>query len=106
MSEAIERFQALLQKNPSNGLARFSLAKSLFDAGRFKEAKIHFENSLKEKPEWMVAQILLGKCELSLGSREQARTAFERGLQLAIDQHHEGPQAELEALLEDLKNPT
>jgi len=104
MSEAIERFETLLHKNPQNGLARFSLGKALYDANRFAEAKAHFETALRQKPEWMVVQILLGKCELALGCREEARAAFERGLQLAIDQHHEGPQAELEVLLEELKS--
>ncbi|MBL9171849.1 MAG: tetratricopeptide repeat protein [Verrucomicrobiales bacterium] len=104
MSEAIQRFETLLQKNPENGLARFSLGKALYDANRFAEAKTHFETALRQKPEWMVVQILLGKCELALGCREQARAAFERGLRLAIDQHHEGPQAELEMLLEELKS--
>ena len=103
MSEAIERFETLLRRNPQNGLARFSLAKALFDANRHGDAKEHFAAALAQKPDWMVAQILLGKCELALGSRDQARAAFERGLQLAVEQHHEGPQAELVVLLEELK---
>lgn len=102
MSETIERFEKLLSQNPKNGLARFSLAKALFDSNRFAEAKVHFEHALVQKPEWMMAQILLGKCDLALGEKERARAAFQRGLQLAIDQHHEGPQAELETILEEL----
>lgn len=102
MTETIERFEKLLSQNPNNGLARFSLAKALFDSNRFPEAKPHFERALAQKPEWMMAQILLGKCELALGDKEKARSSFQRGLQLAIDQHHEGPQAELEAILQEL----
>jgi len=44
--------------------------------------------------------ILLGRCELALGARDRARAAFERALELAIVQHHEGPQAELKELLQ------
>ena len=106
MSEAIQRFETMLQRNPQNGLARFSLGKALFDANRFAEAQSHFEAALQQKPDWMVVQILLGKCQLALGARELARHSFERGLELAIAQHHEGPQAELEGLLEDLRNST
>jgi hypothetical protein len=51
----------------------------------------------------MVVQILLGKCDLEAGNRAGARQAFERALALAVSQHHEGPQAELEGLLADLQ---
>ena len=37
------------------------------------------------------------------GDTAGARTAFDRALQLAIAQNHEGPQAELQQLLADLK---
>jgi hypothetical protein len=47
----------------------------------------------------MVVQILIGKCHQTLGRPDQARTAFERARQLAIEQHHEGPLAELDQLL-------
>ena len=103
MSEGIQRFSDLLEKNPSNHLARFSLAKWLFDSARYAEAKPHFQKALETKPDWMMAQILMGKCELHLGDKEAARLSFQNGLTLAIQQHHEGPQAELEALLEELK---
>ena len=74
----------------------------MFDAGQFTRAKEHLEVALTKKPDWMVVQILIGKCELSLGNRGAAKAAFERALQLAIDQHHEGPQAEMEQALRDL----
>ena len=79
MSDAIERYQAMLAQNPANGLARFSLAKALFDAGRLEEAGAEFRIALKAKPEFMLAQILLGKCELGLGRKDSAKAAFERG---------------------------
>jgi len=50
----------------------------------------------------MAVQILLGKCELSLGNREAAKTAFERARLLAIEQNHDGPRDEMEQALADL----
>lgn len=102
VDEAIQRFTRILEQTPGNHLARFSLAKLLFDGGRFDEALGHFAKALEAKPDWMMARILLGKCHLSLGDRNSARGCFEEGLRLAIAQHHDGPQAEMEALLEDL----
>jgi Flp pilus assembly protein TadD len=102
MSEVIQRWEKLLAAQPHHDLARFSLGKALFDAGRFADALGHLDQALAKKPDWMVVQILIGKCHQSLGDVEAARAAFEKAMQLAIDQHHDGPQMELEQLLEDL----
>lgn len=99
MNEVIARHEKTVQQFPQNELARFSLGKALFDAGEFAQAKEHFAVALNKKPDWMVVQILIGKCDLALGDKAAARTAFQRALQLAIEQHHEGPQAEMEQML-------
>src|SRR5215510_12590661 len=100
--ETIERYQRMLEQYPNNELARFSLGKAYFDAGEIGAAKEQFEAALAGKPDWMVVQILIGKCQLASGDRVAAKAAFERAKQLAIEQHHEGPEAEMEELLRDL----
>ena len=102
MSAAVTRWLQLIEQQPNHELARFSLGKALFDAGEFTAAKEHFQIALVKKPDWMVVQILLGKCDLALGDKPSAKAAFQRALQLALSQHHEGPQAEMEAMLADL----
>ncbi len=102
MNASIDRFQKLLNENPDHELARFSLGKALYDAGSFSEARIHFERALARKPNWMMAQILIGKCDLALGDPVRAKAAFQRGLELAIAQNHEGPKSEMESLLAEL----
>ena len=102
MNETIARYEKMVEQFPQNELARFSLGKALFDAGEFEGARKHLEAALVKKPDWMVVQILVGKCELSLGHKASAKAAFERALQLAIDQNHEGPQMEMEQALAEL----
>ena len=102
MNEAIAKYQKLVEQYPNNELARFSLGKALFDGGELAAAKGHFQIALAKKPDWMVVQILVGKCALALGDKAEARAAFERALQLAIAQNHEGPREELEGLLKEL----
>lgn len=102
MSDLIAHQTKLVMQHPENELARFSLGKVLFDAGQFAEAKEQFQFALTRKPDWMVVQILLGKCDFSLGQRESARRAFLRARDLAREQHHEGPLAEVEELLSQL----
>ncbi len=94
----------MVRQYPGNELARFSLGRALFDAGDFTGAREHLEVALQRKPDWMVVQILLGKCDLAQGAVDAARTAFEKALHLARVQHHEGPEAELMELLSGLNN--
>ena len=102
MSEAINRHRSMVEKFPANEMARFSLGKALFDAGQFTEAREQFVVALQKKPDWMVVQILIGKCDLQAGDKVAARQAFERALQLAISQNHEGPREEMEQMLAEL----
>ncbi|GDY19943.1 hypothetical protein LBMAG56_12880 [Verrucomicrobiota bacterium] len=99
---AVERFRRMVAQSPQNGLARFSLGKALCDAGQWSDAREHLVAALATKPDWMVVQILLGKCDLALGDKPAAKAAFQRALELAIAQHHDGPQAELEVLLAEM----
>ena len=103
MNELVSRYERMVEQFPQNELARFSLGKALFDAGDFRRAKEHLEVALARKPDWMVVQILIGKCDLALGNKPGAKNAFERALKLAIEQHHEGPQAEMEQALAELE---
>jgi uncharacterized protein HemY len=104
VSDLFARQREMVRQYPENELARFSLGRALFDASDFAGAREHLEIALGRKPDWMVVQILLGKCDLAQGSMEAARFAFERALQLARQQNHEGPEAELMDLLSGL-NP-
>lgn len=102
MNDVIARWEKAVAAQPANDLARFSLGKALFDAGRHGEAREQLGQALARKPDWMVVQILLGRCHQALGDTAAARAAYQRGLDLAIAQNHEGPQAEMEQLLADL----
>jgi len=103
MNEAIERHKKLLEQFPNNELARFSLGKAYFDNGDVVAAREEFEIALAKKPDWMVVQILIGKCELALGNKDKARAAFDRARQLAIEQNQEGRLAEMEQMLAELE---
>lgn len=102
MNDSISRHKKLLEQYPDNELARFSLGKAYFDAGQFDEAKEQFDFAIAKKPDWMVVQILIGKCDLALGNKAAAKNSFERAKQLAIEQNHEGPLAEMEQMLTEL----
>jgi len=102
MSDAINRHRSMVEKFPANEMARFSLGKALFDDGQFTAAKEQFVVALQKKPDWMVVQILIGKCDLQAGDKAGAKKAFERALLLAIEQNHDGPREEMEQMLAEL----
>ena len=104
MNETIERYRKLLEQYPNNELARFSLGKAYFDLEQFADAKREFELALAKKPDWMVVQILIGKCDLAVGNKAAAKGAFEKARQLAIHQNHEGPLAEMNEILENWRD--
>ena len=102
MTDPLARQRQLVAQHPANELARFSLGQALFARGDFAEAQEHLAVALARKPDWMVVQILIGKCALALGRRETAVAAFVRARDLALAQHHEGPLAEMEQMLSEL----
>ncbi|HYP17387.1 MAG TPA: molecular chaperone DnaJ [Opitutus sp.] len=97
-----EQFSVLVARQPENELFRFSLAQALVAEGRDAEAVPHYEFCVAKKTDWMMPRILLGKLHLARGNRAAARPLLEAALQLAIEQHHETPEAELRALLATL----
>ncbi|MEO8426761.1 MAG: tetratricopeptide repeat protein [Verrucomicrobiota bacterium] len=102
MNKIVARYRSMVEQFPDNELARFSLGKAYYDLGQFGDAKAQFELALSRKPDWMAVEILLGKCAISLGQTAMAKSAFERARQLAIEQSHEGPLAEVEELLREI----
>jgi len=103
MPNRIEHFQTLIAQQPDNELFHFSLAQALVADGRASEAIPHYEFCLAKKPDWMMSRILFGKLLLSLGRTAEARPILEAALRLAVEQHHETPEAELRAILESLR---
>jgi len=98
----IAKYEGLLQTRPDDELLRFSLGKALYDAGRVSEAETHLRLALKAKPDWMVVTMLLAKIALQQNDQAGARALYEKGLELAIAQDHEGPQEEIRAALTKL----
>lgn len=92
-----------MKAQPENELYRFSLAQALEREGRAADAIPHLGWCCARKADWMVPRILLGKLLIAAGRRDEAKTVLREALQLAIDQQHEDPEAEVRGLLADLR---
>jgi predicted Zn-dependent protease len=102
MPSRSEHFRNLVSSQPTNELFHFSLAQALVAENQAAEAESHYLFCTEKKADWMMPRILLGKLLLTLGRVPEAKQHLEAALQLAVDQHHETPEAELRALLASL----
>jgi len=100
--DLIAKYKGLLQQRPNDELLRFSLGKALYDAGRLPEAEQHLAAALEARSDWMVVAMLLAKIALQQNDWAKARALYEKGLELAIAQQHEGPEEEIRAALDKL----
>jgi predicted Zn-dependent protease len=98
----IAKYEALLKSRPNDELLRFSLGKALLDAGRVDDAERELRAALAAKGDWMVVTMLLAKIAGQKGDSAEAKRFWARGLKLAIEQDHEGPEEECRAELAKL----
>ncbi len=88
----IAKYEALLKARPKDDLILFSLGKALLDAGRVDEAEACLRMALDIQPDWMIVTMLLAKIAGQRKDLVTEKELWERGLQLAIAQNHEGPE--------------
>ncbi|CAI8326573.1 MAG: Uncharacterised protein [Opitutia bacterium UBA7350] len=97
-----EIFRAKVEAQPNNMLFRFSLAQALTEEGHSLAAIPHLQRCSDSRDDWMLPRILLGKALLQNGQTATAKPILEKSLQLAIEQDHREPAAELQKILADL----
>ncbi len=100
--EKVEKFRRLVEQNPGNELARFSLGTSLVAVLQHEEAEKHFAAALESKPDWVMAYIYRARCLIHLGNHRLAREMLLRGREHSIAQRHDSPVQEIDALLLEL----
>ena len=96
------RWQKLVDQNPDNELARYSLGSAFFEAGRFADAEPHFRRALELKDDWVLAYIFRARCLIKLGRASEAKPLLAKGREHSIRQHHDAPVEEIDALLAEL----
>ena len=98
----IAKYEALLKARPNDELILFSLGKALLDAGRVPEAETQLRAALALKSDWMIVTMLLAKIAAQKNDKAAAKELWQKGLDLAIAQNHEGPEEECRAELAKL----
>jgi uncharacterized protein HemY len=87
----IAKYEGLLKARPKDELILFSLGKALLDAGRIDEAEVRLRAALAAKPDWMIVTMLLAKIAARKNDNASAKALWQKGLELALAQHHDDP---------------
>ena len=97
-----EIYRPKVESKPDNMLFRFSLGQALYEEGAGSDAIPHLRACAASRGDWMLPRILLGKALLDDQQTAAAQPILQEALELAVEQHHDDPAAELRALLADL----
>ena len=96
----LEKFKNLLEKNPNNPLAHFSLANECYKMKMFKETINHIENYLKLKDDEGAVYRMLAESYIELGMIQEAKRSYELGIQAALKHGHESMAEEFQDAIE------
>lgn len=99
----IARFSALKEKMPSSELPRWSLAQAYEEAGQTLDAFREYGELVTVKPDYCLAWLRLGALALrELAELDVAAHAIGEAHRLAVEQGHNAPRLEAEALRREL----
>lgn len=100
--EKIDKFRQLVESQPDNELAHYSLGTALFEEAVYEEAEQHFSAALEKKGDWVLAYILRARCLIHMKRLDEARALLLIGRDHSEKQKHDSPIEEIDDLLETL----
>jgi Tfp pilus assembly protein PilF len=98
-----ESLEKMLAKGMDNALLRFGLGKGYLDADQFVLAAEHLQHCVAFDPEYSAAWKLLGQAHNKLGQIDQARMAWQHGLQVAEGKGDKQAEKEIAVFLKRLE---
>lgn len=103
MTDKLETFREMVEKNPANALARFGYANELLKAQRWADAAAQLEAYLASHDDEGNAWGRLAEARAALGDVEGARAALRTGIAASNRFGHPGMASEFEARMEELE---
>jgi predicted Zn-dependent protease len=84
----IETFKQMLESDPENAQVRFGLANEYLKAGQYEEAIAALEDYLQRADDEGAAFGMMARALEKVGRREDARRAYERGIEASQKHGH------------------
>jgi Fe-S cluster biosynthesis and repair protein YggX len=91
--------QNMVEADPDNDLAHFSLGKLHFEGKELAEAESAFRRTLELNPQHSVAHLFLGKTLADSGRQDEAVAVLEKGISLAHEKGEFQPRNQMQDLL-------
>jgi Flp pilus assembly protein TadD len=98
----MEVLQAMVAQNPADAFARYGLAMELVKGGQLESAITEFRALLDHNPNYAAAYFHGGQVLEKLGQVEQARTLYEKGVEVTGRTGDQHTRSELQAALDML----
>ena len=84
----IETFKQMLEGDPDNAVVRFGLANEYLKAEQYEEAVAALKDYLERADDEGAAYGMLARAYEKVGRRDEARQAYQRGIEVAEAHHH------------------
>lgn len=84
----IETFKQILESDPENATVRFGLANEYLKAERYEDAVAALKDYLERADDEGAAYGMLARAYEKVGRRDEARAAFERGIEVSMAHNH------------------
>lgn len=98
----LERFRALVERDPGSALGRYSLANEYYKLGMYMEAIGEIMEYLKIADDQGAVYRTLAECYIQTGNAEMARDAYYKGIEAANRHGHPGMAEEYEEAIDML----
>lgn len=80
MSSRIDRFKKLVEIEPDSEISHFGLGNVYYEENVFDQAVICFRKAIEIKPDYTAAYELLGRSLEKVGQVDEAKSIYERGI--------------------------
>lgn len=102
MSDREAMFKQMVTEFPDSPMGHFSLGRLYVDEKRWVEATEALGNAVKLDPGYAAAHVALGDAYAGMGSKEQAKAAWEAALATPLGKRDMSLQADLEQRIRDI----
>jgi Flp pilus assembly protein TadD len=102
MTNRTEALKAMVAQNPADAFARYGLAMELANTGQLEGAVAEFRVLLEHNPNYAAAYFHGGQVLEKLGDVEQARSFYEKGIEVTGRTGDQHTRSELQAALDML----
>jgi len=98
--DRVEALKNLLAQNPGDNFVRYGLAQALASRGEYENAIAEYEQLLRMNPDYAAAYYHAGQALERLGRLDEARSIYQRGIEVTARLGDAHACSELQAVLD------